>query len=90
MIDCSPISATITGRVFTMPFQLILPLESFCFEAVTVHETSFDMSWYIFLLDWGLLVKEASQGIKLLMTEKTGNFVWVSNEIRFQDIRSKI
>ena len=45
---------------------------------------------YIFLLDWGVLVKEASQGIKVLMTEKTGSFVWASNEIRFQDICSKI
>ena len=73
-----------------MPCLLIFPLESFCFEDVTVHETSLSMSRYIFLLDWGMLVKEASQGIKVLMTEKTDGFVWASNVIRFQDIRSKI
>ena len=44
------------------------------------------MSLYIFLLDWGMLVKEASQSIKVLMTEKTGSFIWASNEVRFQDL----
>ena len=73
-----------------MTCPLIFPLESFCFEDVTVHETSLSMSRYIFLLDWGILVKEASQGIKVLMTEKTGSFVQASNETRFQDIHSQI
>ena len=54
MIDCSPVS-------------LIFPLESFCLEDVTVHETSLGMSQYIFLLDWGALVKQASKGIKVLI-----------------------
>ena len=54
-----------------MPCPLIFPLELFCLEDVTVHETSLGMSPYIFLLDWGLLIKEASQSIKVLMTEKT-------------------
>ena len=40
---------------------LIFPVESFCLEDVTVHETSLGMSYYIFLLDRGMLVKEASQ-----------------------------
>ena len=48
------------------------------------------MSRYIFFLDWGVLVKEVSQGIKVLMTKKTGSFIWASNEVRVQDIRSKI
>ena len=73
-----------------MSYPLRFPLESFCFEDVTVHETSLNMSRYIFLFDWGMLVKEASQGIKVLMTEKTGSFVQASNEIRFQDIHYKI
>ena len=73
-----------------MPCPLIFPLESFCLEDVTVHETSLNMSRHIFLLDWGMLVKEASQSIKVLMIEKTGSFIWASNEVRFQDIRSKI
>ena len=90
MVDCSPVSATITGRVFTTPCPLIFPLESFCFEDVTVHETSIGMSRYIFLHDWGVLVKKASQSIKVLMTEKTGSFVRASNEVGFQDIHSKI
>ena len=37
-----------------------------------------------------MLVKEVSQGIKVLMTKKTGSFIWASSEVRFQDIRSKI
>ena len=65
------------------PCPLIFPLESFCLEDVTVHEASLGMSLYIFLLDWGVLVNEASQGIKVLMTEKTGSFVRASNEVRF-------
>ena len=73
-----------------MPCPLIFPLELFCFEDVTVHETSLGMSRYIFHYDWGVLVKKASQRIKLLMTEKTGSFVWASNEVGFQDIHSKI
>ena len=68
------------------PCLLIFPLESFCLEDVTVHGTSLGMSRYIFLLDWGVLIKEASQGIKVLMTEKTGSFVWASNEVRFSVI----
>ena len=48
------------------------------------------MSRYIFLHDWGVLVKKASQSIKVLMTKKTGSFVWASNEVGFQDIHSKI
>ena len=80
----------ITGRVFTAPCPLRFPLESFCLKDVRVHETSLSMSQYIFLLDWGVLVKEASHGINVLMTEKTGSFVWASNEVRFQDIHSKI
>ena len=73
-----------------MPCPLIFPLESFCFEDVTVHETSLGMSRYIFLHDWGVLVKKASQSIKVLMTKKTGSFVRASNEVGFQDIHSKI
>ena len=69
---------------------LIFPLESFCIEDVTVHKTSLGMSRYIYLLDWGMLIKEASQSIKVLMTEKTGIFIQASNEVRFQDIHSKI
>ena len=90
VVDYSLVSAMITGLVFTMPCPLIFPLESFCLEDVTVHETSLDMSWYIFLLDWGVLVKEASQSIKVLMTEKTGSFLRALNKVRFQDIHSKI
>ena len=63
---------------------------SFCLEDVTVHETSLDISRYIFLLNCHMLVKEASQSVKVLMTKKTGSFVWASNEVRFQDIRSEI
>ena len=73
-----------------MPSPLIFPLESFCLEDVTVHETSLDMSLYSFLLDWGMLVKEASQNIKVLMTEKTSCFIRACNEVRFQDIHSNI
>ena len=65
-------------------------LESFCFEDVTIHENSLGMSRYIFLHDWGVLVKKASQSIKVLMTEKTGSFVRASNEVGIQDIHSKI
>ena len=36
-----------------------------------------------------MLVKEVSQGIKVLMTEKTGSFLQASNEVRLQDICSK-
>ena len=48
-----------------MPCPLIFPLESFCFEDVTVHETSLGMSQYIFLHNWGMLVKKVSQSIKV-------------------------
>ena len=44
----------------------------------------------ILLHDWGVLVKKASQSIKVLMTEKTGSFVRASNGVGFQDIHSKI
>ena len=73
-----------------MPCLLIFPFELFCFEDVTVHETSLGMPWYIFLHDWGMLVKKASQSIKVLMTEKTGSFVRTFNEVGFLDIHSKI
>ena len=89
-INYSPISATISGRVFTVPCPLVFPLESFCLEDVAVHVPSLAMSRYVFPLDWGVLVKEASQGIKILMTKKTGSFVQASNEVRFKDIHSKI
>ena len=46
-----------------VPCPLVFPFESFCLEDVTVHKTSLGMSRYIFLLDWSVLVKEASQGI---------------------------
>ena len=72
------------------PFPFIFPLESFCLEDVTVHETSLGMSWNIFLHHWGVFVKEASQGIKVLMTQKTGSFIRASNEVRFQDICSEV
>ena len=90
MIDCSAVSAAITGCVFMAPCLLIFSLELFCLEDVTVHETSLGMSRYIFLLNWGVLVKEASQDIKVLMTERTGSFVRASKEFRFQDVCSKI
>ena len=67
----------------------IFPLESFCLEDVTVHETSLGMSWNIFLHYWGVFVKEASQGIKVSMTQKTGSFIRASNEVIFQDICSE-
>ena len=73
-----------------MPCPLIFPLELFCLEDVTVHETSLDMSRYIFLLNSRMFVKEASQSVKVLMTKKTGSFVGASNEVRFQDIHSEI
>ena len=65
------------------PCPLIFPLESFCLEDVTVHETSLGMSQYIFLHNWGMLVKKASQSIKVLMAEKTGHFVRASDEVGF-------
>ena len=40
--------------------------------------------------DGGVFVKEASQGIKVLMTQKTGSFIGASNEVRFQDICSEV
>ena len=90
VIDRSPVSATISGRIIFAPCPLILPLESFCHKNVTVHETSLSMSWYVFPLHWGVLVKEVSQGIKILMAEKTSSFIRTSYEFRVQDIRSKI
>ena len=48
------------------------------------------MSRNMFLLHWGVFVKEASQGIKVLMTQKTGSFIGASNEVRFQDICSEV
>ena len=72
------------------PCPLLFPLESFSLEDVAVHEPSLCMSRYVFLLDSGVLVKEASQGIKILMTEMSGSFVRASNEVRFLDIRSKV
>ena len=51
-----------------MPCPFIFPLESFCPEGVTVHEKNLGMSWNIFLLNWGVFVKEASQGINVLLT----------------------
>ena len=65
-----------------MPCPLMFPLESFCLEDVTVHETSLGMSRYIFLLDWG---------IKVLMTENTGSFVWaMRSDFRISILKSKI
>ena len=72
------------------PCPFIFPLGWFCLEDVTVHETSLGMSRKIFLLHWGMFVKEASQGIKVLMTQKTGSFIRASNEVRFQDIPSDV
>ena len=72
------------------PCPFIFPFESFCLEDVPVHETSLGMPRYIFLLDWGVLVKEASQSVKVVMSEKTGSFIRASNEVRFQDVHSKI
>ena len=72
------------------PCPFIFPLESFCLKDVTIHETSLGMSRNIFLLYWGVFVKEASQGIKVLMTQKTGSFIGASNEVRFQDICSEV
>ena len=57
MIDRSPVSTTITGSVFTAPCPFIFPLESFCLEDVTIHETSLGMSRNIFLLHCGVFVK---------------------------------
>ena len=48
------------------------------------------MSRNIFLLHWGVFVKEASQGIKVLMTQNIGSFIGASNEVRFQDICSEV
>ena len=71
-----------------MPCPLIFPLESFCFEDVTDHETSLGMTRYIFLHDWGMLVKKASQSIKVLMTEKTGSLMRL--DFRISILKSEI
>ena len=78
--------AGVMAGVFTAPCPFIFPLESFCLEDVTVHETSLGMSQNIFLLHWGVFVKEASQGINVLMIQKTGSVIAASNEVRFKDI----
>ena len=75
-----------------MPCPLIFPLELFCFEDVTVHETSLGISQYIFLHDWGMLFKKASQSIKVLMTEKTAVLYGhlMRSEFRISILKSEV
>ena len=81
------------GYDYWLSFHDAMPAHtSFCFEDVTVHETSLGMSRYIFLHDSGVLVKKASQSIKVLMTEKTGSFVrdLMRSDFRISILKSEI
>ena len=63
VVDCSPISATITSFHDAMPAHI--SFQSLCLEDVLSCLEDVN-----FLLDWGVLVKEPSQSIKVLMTEQ--------------------
>ena len=66
MIDCRPVSTTISGRVFLTPCPLTFPLEAFCLENIAVQETSLGMSWYIFLLKGACLSRRLLKVLKYL------------------------
>ena len=90
MINCGPVPAATSRGVFMAPCPLIFPLKSLGLENVTVHKAGFSMFRNGFPLEWGMFVKEVSEGIEILMAKKTSSFVRMFHQVRLYEICFKI